>query len=201
MTEKNIIYDRIHNSQYGDVFMVSDFSDLAGYENAKKVLLRLEEQKLIKRVFRGVYYKPQFSEFLNELISPNPENVANALARNFKWKIVPTGNTALNYLGLSTQVPAKIEYVSTGPSRKYSFEKTTLSFIHSSAKTTEGLSYKSALVVQALKSLGKEYIDEMTITKLKTILSKEEKTTLCEEAKHTTSWIYEAIKKICKEEK
>ena len=200
MTESNLVAQRLEEYQYSDAFMVSDFTDIADYENAKKILLRMEQNGQIRRIFRGVYDKPQFSAFLNEYVAPNPDNVAKALARNFKWEIVPTGNTALNYLGLSTQVPARIEYVSTGPSRKYSYDKTTLSFTHSSSRLTEGLSYKSALVVQALKALGKDYVDEKTIATLRSRLSEVEKKTLYEEAKHTTAWIYSAVKRICREE-
>ncbi len=100
-------------------------------------------------------------------------------------------------LGLSTQVPARWSFVSDGPYRSFSFGNITIEFKHCSAKEISGMSPKTALVIQAIKALGKEGIDERSLQRIRRNLSPEEKIALLEEAKRTTVWIYEAIKKVC----
>ena len=105
---------RIEELSTGEVFIISDFSDIADTTVVRKVLSRLEEDGRIRRIMRGVYDRPEYNDFLGEYIEPVPDKVAHALARNFGWTIVPCGDTALNMLGLSTQVPAVWLYVSDG---------------------------------------------------------------------------------------
>ena len=180
------------------MFVAVDFADIS--ENAKigVCLNRLEEDGLIKRVLRGVYYKPEFNKFLGEYVAPNPENVATALARNYGWTIVPCGDTALNMLGLSTQVPAVWSYVSDGPYKEYVFDRITIKFKNTTTKEISKLSYKTALIIQVLKTLGKENIDEIKLNKLSESLRENEKKKMLAEAKTATSWIYEYIKDICR---
>ncbi|MCK5690966.1 hypothetical protein KAI87_16915, partial [Myxococcota bacterium] len=59
---------------------------------------------------------------------------------------------------------------------------------------------KSAVVVQALKSLGKEHISEQTIRAIRAQLDDKERRQLLKDTKSVTSWIYSAIKEICAEE-
>ena len=188
----------ILNAENGTVFVAVDFVNITDKKTVNMSLLRLEEEKLIVRIIRGVYYKAEYNEFLQEYIVPNPDKVARALARNFGWTIVPCGDTALNILGLSTQVPAAWSYVSDGTYKEYTYDNITIKFKRTTNKEISKLSYKTALVVQALKALGKDNIDDTIIKKLKNDLTDEEKATALLEAKAATSWIYEFIKQICK---
>lgn len=194
----NIIKTRIMNSPDGSVFTTVDFADVIENSRVGVILSRLEEDGVIRRVMRGIYDKPVYNNFLKEYIAPSPSLVAEALARNFGWTIVPCGDTALNILGLSTQVPAAWSYVSDGTYKEYTYDNTTIKFKRTTNKEISKLSYKTALVVQALKALGKDNIDDTIINKLKNDLTDEEKTTALLEAKAATSWIYEFIKQICK---
>ena len=194
----NIIKTRIMNSPDGSVFSTVDFADVIENSRVGVILSRLEEDGVIRRVMRGIYDKPVYNDFLKEYIAPSPSLVAEALARNFGWTIVPCGDTALNILGLSTQVPAAWSYVSDGTYKEYTYDNTTIKFKRTTNKEISKLSYKTALIVQALKALGKDNIDDIIINKLKNDLTDEEKTTALLEAKAATSWIYEYIKQICK---
>ena len=186
------------NSPDGSVFTTVDFADVIENSRVGVILSRLEEDGVIRRVMRGIYDKPVYNDFLKEYIAPSPSLVAEALARNFGWTIVPCGDTALNILGLSTQVPAAWSYVSDGTYKEYTYDNTTIKFKRTTNKEISKLSYKTALIVQALKALGKDNIDDTIINKLKNDLTAEEKTTALLEAKAATSWIYEYIKQICK---
>ena len=194
----NIIKTRIMNSPEGSVFTTVDFADVIENSRVGVILSRLEEDGVIRRVMRGIYDKPVYNDFLKEYIAPSPSLVAEALARNFGWTIVPCGDTALNILGLSTQVPAAWSYVSDGTYKEYTYDNTTIKFKRTTNKEISKLSYKTALIVQALKALGKDNIGDTIINKLKNDLTDEEKTTALLEAKAATSWIYEFIKQICK---
>lgn len=192
------IKKRILTSESGSVFVAIDFADITDKKTASVILTRIESEGIIRRVLRGVYDKPEYNEFLKEYIAPIPDNVAHALARNFGWTIVPCGDTALNLLGLSTQVPATWVYVSDGTYKEYAFDNTIIQFKRTTNKEVSKLSYKTALTIQALKALGKDKIDESAINNLRKLLTAEEKTIMLHEAKTATSWIYEYIRQICR---
>mgnify|MGYP000006735814 CR=1 FL=1 len=197
----NEIKNRISVFENGSVFVAADFTDITDKKTASVGLTRLEADGIIKRVLRGVYYKPEYSDFLKEYIAAVPDNVAHAIARNFGWTIVPCGDTALNLLALSTQVPAVWLYVSDGAYKEYIYDNTVIRFKRTTNKDISKFSYKTALTVQALKALGKDKVDEPMIEKLRNSLSVEEKAMMLNEAKIATSWIYEYIKQICRGEK
>lgn len=198
ITNLKLIRDRINRSDVGTVYVAVDFVDISDKTSVNAYLARLVDEGLIRRVLRGVYDKPEYNDFLGEYVAPSPNKVANALARNFGWTIVPCGDTALNLLGLSTQVPAEWVYVSDGTYKKYTYDNTTIEFKRTTNKEVSKLSYKTALTVQALKALGKEKIDDTVINRLTKLLTADEKKTMIEEAKAATSWIYEYIKLICR---
>lgn len=195
----NQIYNRIISEKPQKVFVISDFCDLMDYGTAKKSLSRLESNNKIQKIMRGVYYNPRYSQLIQEYEKPSVDEVAKAIARNFKWTIAPSGNTALNQLGLSTQVPAKWIYFSDGPYKTYKIGTQELEFKHRTNKEISGMSEKTILVIQALKELGEEQITENVIQKLKRQLTNEEKRTLLDESKQTTVWIFNVIKKIAQE--
>jgi hypothetical protein len=197
-TNLKLIRDRINCSDIGTVYVAVDFVDISDKTSVNAYLARLVDEGLIRRVLRGVYDKPEYNDFLEEYVAPSPDKVANALARNFGWTIVPCGDTALNLLGLSTQVPAAWVYVSDGTYKEYTYDNTTIQFKRTTNKEVSKLSYKTALTVQALKALGKDKIDDTVINRLGKLLTAEEKQTMLEEAKAATSWIYEYIKQICR---
>ena len=197
-TNQNIIRDKIISSAVGTVFVATDFVDVSDKTSVNTYLTRFEEEGIIRRVLRGVYEKPEYNEFLDEHVAASPDKIAHALARNYGWTIVPCGDTALNLLGLSTQIPAAWVYVSDGTYKEYDYEQITIKFKRTTNKEISKLSYKTALVVQALKALGKENVDDTVIAKLKSTLTEEEKEAMLTEAKAVTSWIYEYIKTICR---
>ena len=193
----NQIEERIRNSPKITIFLTSDFTDLASSDAANKALLRLEEAGLIRRILFGVYEYPAYNEFLNEYVEPSPDKVAHALARKFGWTIVPCGDTALNMLGLSTQVPSIWLYVSDGTYKEYAYGNTVIKFQRTTNKKISKISYKTALVIQALKALGKENITSEIINKIASTTTEEQNITMFSEAKYATAWIYGIIKEIC----
>ena len=195
-----LVLQRIEHYEDGTVLGISDFADITDSKTLYMILKRLTEKGKVAKVLRGVYMKPRYSKLLGENIPPRIADIAEALARSYGWNIIPTGATALNMLGLSTQVPANYEFLSDGPYKTYEYDGTAIVFKHTN-KNTEltQVSKKSALIIQALKAIGKDEIDNRVIRKIADSLSKEEKETMLQETKHCTSWVYEKIKMICEE--
>ena len=192
------IRDVINEADDGSVFVAADFADLGEKKNVNMALIRLAERGLIRNVMFGVYYKPGSDGTSRNGSVPFPDDVAHAIARSLGWTIVPCGDAALNILGLSSEVPSRWVYVCDGAYREYTYGGTAISFKKTANKEISNLSFKTALTVQALKSLGKENITDDVVNKLRRILTAEEKRKMISEAKSVTSWVYEAIKATCK---
>lgn len=193
------IKKRIETAEVGTVFVTSDFADIATITTVRKCLGRQVEEKNIRRILDGVYEKPTYSKLLKEHIPANPERVAYAIARSFRWTIAPCGDVALNKLGLSTQVPVVWSYISDGPYRKFSWDNITLSFKHRANREISFMSETTTLVVEALKTLGKDRVNDSIILSLRNRLPKAEKKKMLEEATGVSEWIYAVIRKVCTE--
>ena len=192
------IRERILSSEDGSVFVASDFADIADAVAVRQCLQRLYQAGTVRRIIRGVYEKPKYSKLLDEYVATNPDMVANALARSYHWTIAPSGNTALNLLGLSTQVTAVWSYISDGPYKTYEWNSTKLEFKHRTNKEITNLSYMTSLVIQALKTLGKTNVSPNVIQSLAAKLSEKEKQACLTEATEATDWVYDTIRKICR---
>ncbi len=184
---------RIENDPHGTVYVSSDFADITNKRNINMIFLRLQEKGIILQAHRGVYYKPEYSKILGEYVHPYIDKLAYAIARQNGWTIVPSGNKALNELGLSTQVPAKYVFMTDGPSKVYYYKKIPISFKHTESRDLVNLSFMTAYVIQALKALGKKNVNERVIGKLSSVLTNEQKETMLAETKNCASWIREAI--------
>jgi hypothetical protein len=195
----NEIEKRITELGAGAVFTASDFSDISNTNVINVTLFRLVKTRTIRRIMHGVYDYPKYSNFLKKYISPSPDDVAEAIARKNGWTIVPYGETASNILGLSTQVPAVWKYVSDGPYKKYAYGKIQFEFKRTMNKEISKISYKTALIIQALKAIGQTNVNEKHIRTVAYKLTAEEKENMLSEAKYATRWVYEIIKKIASE--
>jgi len=197
--ENKVIY-RIYGRGRGWSFSANDFATEFKRSSIDWVLSNLTESGKIRRIARGIYDYPKYSELLKQNLSPDYDQVAQAFARKFNWRIQPTGDAALNLLRLSTQVPGRPMYLSDGPSRSYTILDTfTLEFKKSALKEVGFKNRESGLVVQALKALGKERIDEQIITALREQLEEKMRKKILKETVTATGWVYETIKRICLE--
>ena len=179
------------------VFIANDFIDIAEYETVRKTLNRMVDNESIQRVIRGVYYRPRYSEYLKKYEAPSPHEVAMAIARKFNWNIAPSGVTALNILGLSTQIPAKYCYISDGTYNSFDIGNIVIEFKRRNNREIAGKSYMTALVIQGIKALGKTNIDNTTINKIRNALTNEDRQRLLAESMPTTVWINKTIRQIC----
>lgn len=192
MTIDKDILNRL-NEQNIKVFTINDIIDLGSYDNLRKTLERMTKSGILRRLIRGVYEIPKYNKTFNMIAPPSIDEIAKALARNFNWDIYPSGNYALNILGVSTQIPSKYIYISSGPNRKYEYEGNIIVFKHATLKETNSFSYITNIVIQAFKELGKDNITDDIIKLICQKFSSDEINLICEEAKKTTIWIYQNI--------
>lgn len=191
------IRERVLSAEDGTVFVTSDFADIADTNTIRQSIYRLVNDGTLRRILQGVYEKPKYSKLLEEYVATDPDAVAKALARSYHWTVAPCGNTALNLLGLSTQVTAVWSYISDGPYKTYEWNSTKLEFKHRTNKEITGLSYMTSLVIQALKTLGRSNVTSDIIKTLSEKLSDDEKQACLKEAAESTDWVYDTIRKIC----
>jgi hypothetical protein len=172
----------------GSVLFVDDFLDYGNPESVKKALLRLKEKETLLRLTHGIYLYPKTDKELGVLF-PSTEEIAQAIARRDKARIVLTGVQALNKLGLSTQVPMKVVYLTDGAARSINVGKRTITFKNTSPKNLLAKGEISGLAIQALKTIGQKKIDTNTIEKIQVILKNEKKENIINDAKLAPAWI------------
>ncbi|MCZ2152873.1 MAG: DUF6088 family protein [Bryobacterales bacterium] len=199
-TMKEQILRRIEKMPPGSVFSPKDFLDIASRGTADMTLASLLKEGRIRRIRRGLYDLPRNNPSLGGELSPDIDGAARAFARNHRWKIVPDKAWAANVLGISTQVPAKIIYLSDGPSKKLEIGRRTVFFKHARPSVLASLDSKAGLVVQAIRDIGKEHIGPAEIRKLRSQLSPAELRKLVKETRYSTAWISEIARQIAGEE-
>lgn len=193
------ILSRVYGNGRGWAFSPADFADLGARSTIDSALYRRAREGVIRRVIRGIYDYPRHSKTLRGTVSPDIDHVAHALARKFAWRIQPDGATAQNLLGLSTQVPARIVYLSDGPDRSYRVGKTLLTFEHTALKEAGFKLPESRLIVQALKAYGENRITPKIIMRVRKQFTPALRQRILLDTKTATGWVYAAIQEIAKD--
>jgi hypothetical protein len=195
-TMRDQIVRRIERLGEGKAFSAKDFLDVASRTTIDVTLASLALDGTIRRVRRGLYDMPRVNPALGGRLSPDIDEAARAIARRQRWNIVPEGAWAANLLGLSPQVPAKIIYLTDGPNNEVPIGRRRIVFKHARPKAMSGLEGKFALVVQALRHLGKEGVGPREIETLRAELSATEMRKLVKDTRFGVDWIYEVAKRI-----
>ncbi len=182
------ILDKIKKAKRGSLFYTDDFLRFGNSKAISKALERLAEKGEITRVARGIYARLEKDPVLGA-VKPGAEAIAKAIAKRDKARIVPTGVLALNALGLSTQVPMNLVYLTDGAARKINLGKRKITFKKTTPRNLAAIGKISSLIIQALKEIGK---DNVTETQKKIILEqlrKEEEYRLEHDIALAPEWI------------
>ncbi|MBS5966349.1 MAG: hypothetical protein KIA06_02600 [Finegoldia magna] len=185
----------IMTSNTGEIFSINDFYELGTKNTIKSVLYRLNEEDKITRLIDGLYTKPKYSEILKEYSYPDANALAEKIADKFSWTISPTGDTALNYTGLSTQVSNEYIYISDGPYRQYDYRNKKILFKHTSNRNITSYSKELSILVQAIRALGKDGIEEEELKKL-AVFAQNIKEDLKRDTLKLPFWVQEILEKI-----
>lgn len=168
------ITKRIENMHEGQILFISDFSDINGNEKVVSRALSAEEKKgNIVRLAKGMYLRPKNTRF--GIVYPSVDEMVKAIAHRDKSKVQPCGMTALNMLGLSTQVPTKYTYLTSGSSRKLKLGDRLIELKRSVPKNFVFKTTLGALLMQALKSLGEKNISKQEIVQIRKLIDNEKR--------------------------
>jgi len=190
---------KIKALQKGKILFVSDFTTEHNYETARKVLQRLCNKKELVRLSLGIYYLPKQDKMLG-VIYPTAEQIAQAIAKRDKARIIPTGSYALYKLGLSTQIPMNVVYLTDGSARKIQVGNQKIYFKKTSPKNLAVNNQLSNLIIQALKELGESKINNNVKNNLKEIISKSgESQNIKKDIINAPVWIKKIMLQIIKE--
>lgn len=196
-TIKATIFKRLEESPANTVFFLNDFSDLGSLETVRKVMLHARLQGLITHLCHGIYLKPMRSRFGE--VPPPLEKIAEAIAERDHVEIMPTGSTAANILGLSTQVPMIVSYLTTGSSRSISIGKRVIQFRHAAPRNFAYKGKTIPLIVQALKELGKANVNDHALSALSTYMGKaQDSDTFESDILLAPAWIQSIVKPLIK---
>lgn len=195
---ENKILSVIKSKRYGTILFASDFADAGERKTINKAFERIALSGKIIRLARGIYCKPKVdTEFGFGVIYPSVDDVAQAIAQRDKCRIVPTGDTALNKLGLSTQVPMNAVYLTDGTPRRIKiYNGRGILFKHVVPKRLDFKSELIMLITFALQTLGQGNLSEEQFSRIKQLLSNEPKERISEDLKLIPGWIRSIILKM-----
>ena len=189
------IIKRIRAKQRGWVFTPKDFLDFGTRASVDQTLSRLVKQGTIRRLDRGVYDYPKQHDLLGTL-APDSDSLAQAVTSRTDDVIFPSGALAANLMGLSTQVPAKVAYLTNGRSRVRTVAGRTLTFRHARVPLLSNQPQKVNLMLQALSYLGKDSIDDDIVMRCAKRLDDRDMKALSTAAAQVPSWLADVFKKI-----
>lgn len=193
------ILGAIKSRGQGSVFVPTDFLDLGSREAVDVVLHRLVRKGTIRRLARGIYDFPEEHPVLGKL-QPSPEKIAEALVARDFTRIQPAGAYAANLLGLSEQVPAKVVFLTDGPSRTVKIGLTTIQLRRTTVKNMAMAGRLSGLLVQALSELGKEHVTIERLEHLKRTLPADKRLELLKDIRLAPEWMHPIFKKLASED-
>lgn len=182
------LLDRIINNGKGKLIFPADFVGLGSNESVRKALSKLLKEKILVRLGQGIYLFPEYDPELG-ILYPSTETIAEAIAKQDKARIIPTGAYALYKLRLSEQVPMKLVYLTDGVRRTVKVGKNTITFSITTPKRLAAQGKVSSLVIQALLALGKKQVDEKIMKKIMQVLAKEDIDLLRHDAEIAPAWI------------
>jgi len=191
--EENILV-KIKGVPRGTLLFPEDFNTLGTSEAIRLALHRLVNKKEISRVAQGIYVRPQLDKLIGEVF-PSAEEVAGAIAKRDRIRIIPTGVYALNALGLSTQVPMKIVLLTDGSPREIKVGKRTIKLKKTTPKNLLAKGEISRLVIQALKEIGKNNLTIEKEQRIIELLKKESLQNLLHDIELAPVWIQKIMKK------
>lgn len=192
---KQTIIRRIRGNGNGWCFTPTDFADLGSSAAVWTALHRLTQRGIIRRLAQGLYDFPRTHAELGTL-SPDPETVAQAVARGRTIRVQPTGAYAANLLGLSEQVPARIVFLTDGAPRRIRFESQEIVLRRTTPRNMVTAGRISGTVIQALRYIGKERITPAHRQALRCRLSAAEKHQLLKDRLNAPGWMRRLLEEI-----
>ena len=189
---------KVQRSPRGIVFSHADFASLGSRAAVEKALQRLVKDGKLRHLTRGLWDKPR-EDSLVGLLWPTRDAVLNALARQHSIRLQPTGLYAANLLGISEQVPARIEILTDAKSRTMQIGPMQIRLRRASPRNMAGAGKTSGLVIHALKSLGAKHITKERVARLRKNIPQAERAKLPKQLSLAPAWMRPFLMEIAKD--
>ena len=199
-TTDSQILSRIYGHGRGWVFTPNHFKDLGSRDAIASALKRYKQSGLIRQLAQGLYDYPKTDSELGPL-QPSTDDIAKALAGRDAARLQPTGAYAANLLGLSTQVPMKVTYLTDSLSRTIQVGKRQITLKRTTPRNMATAGKVSGLVIQALRHFGQEGVDKQIIAQLDRLLDDQVKSQLMKDIRYAPAWIADIIRDLAGKEK
>ncbi|RLD57156.1 MAG: hypothetical protein DRJ05_10185 [Bacteroidetes bacterium] len=183
-----VILNKVRRYNRGKLLFPDDFTGTGSVDAIRQTLHRLVKRDILVRLAHGIYLYPKHDPELG-ILYPSIEDITKAIARRDKARIVPTGITAMNKLGLSTQVPLKSVYLTDGAPRSIQIDNRSIKFKKTTPKNLMAKGEISSLVIQALREIGKDNITEFQLTRINELLKNEETENVIHDSGLAPAWI------------
>ncbi len=192
------IESKLKRGKRGKILFAADFSLFGQPKAVNKALERLTESGLLLRLSHGIYLYPQIDTRLGlGVLYPTVETIAREIAKRDKARIVPTGAYALNVLGLSTQIPINVVFLTDGAARKISIGNgKVLVFKRTVPKKLAFKNEILMLIVAALREIGENQLTTEQFIHISELLIKEKKEFILVDLPLAPAWIQKRIRAI-----
>ncbi len=186
---------RIKKCGRGWVFTPKQFLDLGSRQGVDLALHRLKAAGSIRQLARGLYDYPVQDPVLGT-VAPSADQIARALVVRDVIRLQPSGAYAANILGLSEQVPSRVVFLTDGPARKVTLGKREIILQHTTPRNMATAGRKSGTIIQALRYLGKDQVDDRVMSILRRQISDEERPKIHKDLRHAPEWIADLLRPI-----
>ena len=196
--DRNTLKQRIEAMPEDSILFRSDFPEYH-YEFVGSTLSELATEGVLTKIAQGIYVKPRNSRF--GAVLPTVDKVVQAIATRDNADVLPSGMTALNILGLSTQVPMNYTYLTTGSERIVKLANRQVTLKRGVPKNFCYETRLIALLVQALRALKQENVNSEEMRTIRSLLSKEpDKDSLMRDVDMMPAWMKRIVKPMLKTE-
>jgi hypothetical protein len=186
---------RVQRAAPGTVFTPALFAKAGSRSAVDKALQRLVERGALRRLARGLYDKPRVDPLLGTLW-PTVDEVVRALSGKDKLRLQPTGAYAANLLGLTEQVPARVEFLTDGTSRTVQVGPMRIVLKRTTPRQMAAAGRSSGLVIQALRSLGPAHIGPERLARLQRTLPAAERRALLDDLALAPTWMRPLLRQL-----
>ena len=185
--------NRIYGHGRGWVFAPAHLADLGTRNAVASALKRLKAAGVIRQLARGLYDYPVEHPVLGT-VAPSADAIARALVVRNAIRLQPSGAYAANVLGLSEQVPSRIVFLTDGPARKVKIGKQEIILQHTTPRNMATAGRKSGTLIQALRYLGQDQVDEKVVTALRRYIFSEDCAAIRKDLRHAPAWIADLLR-------
>jgi predicted transcriptional regulator of viral defense system len=194
-TTDSKVRSMIYGNGRGWVFTPNSFRGLGSRDAIDSAISRLWKEGTVRKLARGLYDYPVQDPVLGT-VAPSADQIARALVVRDVIRLQPSGAYAANILGLSEQVPSRVVFLTDGPARKVTLGKREIILQRTTPRNMATAGRKSGTIIQALRYLGKDQVDDRVMSILRRQISDEERPKIHKDLRHAPEWIADLLRPI-----